>query len=186
MDCDHGNGPQAIREQRRIARLIARRWQGTLLETPLGGASIDVLFARDGELVSIGEVKVRALTWRELVALGSYLVTHDKLLRGRELARLLGVPFDLFVSLRDDVIGWWRIAHATGAWATRFEVRTTDTQATCNGGRARRANAYLDLRDCSTWHVAHGRASSSAAQTALETTSAGDGLRVEREVVRRS
>jgi hypothetical protein len=147
MDCEVGNGPRAIRQQRAVARLIAQRWQGTLVETPNGAASVDVLFARDGELVSIGEIKIRSLAWRELVALGGYLITYDKLQRGQTLAQLLGVPFDLFVSFRDDVIGWWRIAHATGDWASRFVVRETETAATCNGGRARRSNAYLDLRD---------------------------------------
>jgi len=163
VDCRTPNGRRAIAQQRAVARLIAQRWQGTLVETPNGAASVDVLFAREGELVSIGEIKIRSMAWRDLVALGSYLVTYDKLQRGRELARLLGVPFDLFVRFADDVLGWWRIAHATGEWACRFVVRETETAATCNGGRVTRANAYLDVRDAQLLRAAmlrtpaHGR-----------------------------
>lgn len=146
LDCEHGHGPAAIAAQRRLARTVAALWHGELAELP-SASSIDALFTREGVLLSIAEIKVRAMTWRELVALGSLVITFDKLQRGRALARALAVPFDVFAGLADGAIVWFRVADATGAWAlTPPRIARTVTAKSCNGGTATRANAYLDVR----------------------------------------
>ena len=147
LDCSWGRGPAALAAQQQIARAVARIWRGEVHATPRGPAVVDVVFTRDGELLSIAEIKAREITLVDLAHLDGYLITHDKLTRGRAAALAFGVPFDLFIGFSDGAIGWFRVTEADGRWATRYRVRDTVTQATCNGGHAIRANAYLDLRD---------------------------------------
>lgn len=59
------------------------------------------------------------------------------------MGRALCIPFVLVVALADQVV-WWEVLDADGALLF-YEVRDTETQATCNGGSAVRRNAYLPL-----------------------------------------
>jgi len=153
LDCLHGNGPAALARQEAIAQRIARAWQCDVSTTPTGPAPVDAVITCGGELIGLAEIKARDLTLAALRRMQppGYLVTFDKLRRGRALAHVLSVPYHLIVGLYPEQrIVWWNVSTATGAWRARFTVERTPTQATCNGGTARRLNAYLALDDMRT------------------------------------
>jgi hypothetical protein len=145
LDCLTPRGRVWIAQQRKTAREIAARWNATLIETPDDTcAAIDALFARDGVLVGLAEIKCRTLSLDELKGFGDYLITAEKLERGIALAAACGVSFVLIVRLAD-AIGWWRVSDAAGRRCLAWQERETATRATCNGGTAVRRNAYLPL-----------------------------------------
>jgi hypothetical protein len=147
LDSLWGTGPSWLARQQAVAQAVARIWRGDVHATPRGPATVDAIFTRDGELLSIAEIRARTDTLADLTRRAGYLITHTKLQRGREAGIVFGVPFDLLIGFGDGAIGWFRISEGDGTWRTRFEVRTTTTQAGCNGGSATRENAFLDWRD---------------------------------------
>lgn len=112
---------------------------------PDSPARVDALISQAGRLVSIVEVKARpSLTMAGLRQFGSCLCAEDKILAGKQLAELLRVPFLLLVGLAD-AIAVWTVVQDDGAYAFRFPVHETVTQASINGGTALRRNAFLPL-----------------------------------------
>lgn len=76
----------------------------------------------------------------------SYLITHEKLEKLRNLCKIFNVSGFLFVSLLlDGKIAVWKICDANGNFCVEMKKEKTKTQATCNGGTAFRENAYLSL-----------------------------------------
>lgn len=147
LDCLTERGRVFIAAQQATARRLAELWNATLVETPEGTAArVDALFARDGVLVGLAEIKVRTMTLAQLEAFGDYLVTEDKLLAGESLSAALRVPFVLVVRLKDAIV-WWRVTDATGRRVVTWDARETVTRASCNGGAMLRRNAYLPIRD---------------------------------------
>lgn len=82
---------------------------------------------------------------------GRWLISHDKLLRGYDLAHALRSDFNCMLVLKQDRRAFLRkIAKHnkdTGGleWVADFEVRKTETQKSINGGTAYRDNAYIDM-----------------------------------------
>ena len=147
LDCNTPRGRDAITRQHAIVDACAREWHVDAWCTDdTAACPIDAVFGRDGRLLAIAEVRSRDMLLAGLRGFGSYLVTFDKLVVARELARQLHVPFVLIVGLLDAVV-WWRIADADGTWRASMTIDRTITQATINGGIAERANAYVALDD---------------------------------------
>ena len=148
LDCRTPVGELWVARQSALTRILAVALRTDAIETPLqSAASIDVLFSRAGVLAAVAEIKCRDLSYDQLLQYGSYLITDDKIQRGRRIAAELAVPFFLFVGLRTDQrIVYWQLADADGVMTTTTTVRVTDTKRTCNDATPIvRANAYLAL-----------------------------------------
>lgn len=147
LDCRTERGQVFVERQFAIAERCAGMWRSEFAITPDNEDSpIDAIFSREHVMGLVSEIKARDLTLDQLHAFGSYLVTYAKLVKGREIGMALRVPFSLIVGLYPERhIVWWPICDADGTWRTIADVRRTTTQATCNGGTALRANAYLPL-----------------------------------------
>ena len=145
LDCNTPVGRAWIARQHQIVDVCKTIFRCEAVTTfDDGDAPVDVLFARRNTLIAVAEIKNRALTLAGLNGFGSYVVTLEKLLRGRAIAQVLRVPYVLVVGLTDAVVHW-TVTDARGDWLIDFDVAHTATQATCNGGSAVRANAYLQL-----------------------------------------
>jgi hypothetical protein len=144
LDCETPRGQVFLAREQRIAALCAEAWHATVMHAA-PPRTIDALFAHDAYLYRVAEIKTRDMTWDDLQRFGSYLVTFDKLLAGRDLGVRLQVEYVLVVGLLDATV-WWPITDAKGAWTADLRVQQTETRATCNGGSAVRANAYVCLR----------------------------------------
>lgn len=115
-------------------------------------ADIDgFIHARNGgALAAIAEIKCRSMDLARFVLEFEcrWLITKDKLDRGRDMAMRLGVHMTgLLYLVPDDRLLVQRIFHADGTNATDIEYRETLTQATVNGGSARRVNAFVLVKE---------------------------------------
>lgn len=159
LDCTTRRGRFAIVHQLSILTACAKAWDAQFVETPHDRESpVDALFTRRGRVVSVAEVRSRcddangggcALSLADLRGMGSYLVTFDKLVKGRVLSAALCVPYVLIVGLKDRIV-YWTVTDAKGEWLVPLATRRTKTRATVNGGSAVRMNAYLDLKTMKT------------------------------------
>jgi hypothetical protein len=149
LDCTTPRGIAFIGDQTRAAIRLAAHCKCEMIETKHDGAAdIDALFYRDKILTQLVEVKARGMDYPELKGYGSYMITHDKIVRGAELARSHATPYGLLILLKkDEKLIFWKIADYTGRLICPFRVEVTETQATCNGGKAARANAFLPLSE---------------------------------------
>lgn len=147
LDCTTPRGKSFIWRQDMILARCACVWSVDVVATPAERESpIDALLHCDGRLIAVVEVKARDMTLQQLHTYGSYLVTLQKLEQGRDVARLLCVPYLLIVGFwPEQTICWWRISDERGAWRVPMRREQTLTQMTCNGGTAFRMNAYLSL-----------------------------------------
>lgn len=148
LACNTPVGRTWIERQREIGHKFAAAHDLIPVFTPDRDHSpIDALFSHQRDpstLVLIAEIKGRELTFQELGRFGSYLVTFEKLIEGRSIARSLRVPYVLIVGLTDRII-WWKVCSSAGEWLTNFSARHSTTQNDCNGGEAFRCNSYLGL-----------------------------------------
>jgi predicted transcriptional regulator len=95
---------------------------------------------------AVAEMKCRSMTLEEfnVRCAGELLVTFDKLVAGREAARILRVPFWVLLWLSQDrVLLRQTIADAAGEFVANFRTSNTVTAATINGGEATRCNAFV-------------------------------------------
>lgn len=148
LDCNTDRGRLFIARQHEIINRCAPMWESRAVLTPDDRESpVDAMFYRGDLLTACAEVKARDMTEHDLVhRYRSYLVTYDKLDRGRAIAKSLCVPYLLIVGLWPErLIVWWKVADSGGRWLVPFVQERTATQATCNGGTATRVNAYVGL-----------------------------------------
>jgi hypothetical protein len=150
LDSLTARGQTYIARQHAIVAACGRLWSADAVELSSDISPIDALYTRAGRLFRIAEVKAREMTLRELRQHGSYLVTFDKLVEGRALAARLGVEYVLVAGLTDAIV-WWSVTDSAGEWRARLRTARTTTQATCNGGKVERANAYLVLDEMQVW-----------------------------------
>jgi len=135
-------------EREAIAVFCMANPEYRFIETPKNRpAAVDGVFMKDGELNAVVEVKVRKMTRERLRELGdTWLVTMDKLERGRMASALLRVPFvGLLYLLPEKRLFSLPVTKQNGEWALEFERRETITQRTINGGSVKRENAFLPL-----------------------------------------
>ncbi len=148
LDCLTSTGQQWVSRQFALTQIIAESYGVNAIKTSrTSSASIDALFARDGVLAAIAEIKCRDMSYAQLQSYGSYLITDDKIQRGCRLSAELQVSFFLFVGLRlDHRIVYWKISDASGMMTADTVVFSTTTKRTCNDATGiERMNAYIDL-----------------------------------------
>ncbi len=147
LDCNTARGRAFIAHELACLALLEKKWGVQLFPTrDDSAADIDAIAIRHGQIGAVLEVKARQLTLAQLQKFGSYLVTFDKLIKLREVAARLAVPGFLCVYLiPEETIVYWPICDPEGRLLAELSARTSNTQATCNGGETLRYNAYLSL-----------------------------------------
>jgi hypothetical protein len=127
------------------------------VETPQGKpADVDGFFLNKlgTEIVACFEVKARDMTLSQLAGTfgGEWLVSADKIEKGREMARRLCVPFyGVLYLIPDDITMTVRIANDRGEVVADLRYEVTETQATVNGGKAKRNNAFISMAKAKQW-----------------------------------
>ena len=110
-------------------------------------AKVDGIIVKNNRVSGIFESKCRNLSLMQLVDFGSWLITLDKIMDGKQLSEMLRVPYIGFLYLiKDKIIMYWKITDKYGDFSFDFEVKKTRTQKTINGGTVYRANAYLPFK----------------------------------------
>lgn len=151
MDILTPRGQETAADERAAALL----WEGQFedcryVPTPKHKpASVDALLLSRGVLRGVAETKCRySMTTNQFFHTfkGEWLVTMDKLVKAANVAAGLGVPLYGFLYLVDErVLITKRLTDDAGLFDCAFRCERTETQATCNGGTACRANAFLDM-----------------------------------------
>ena len=116
-----------------------------IYETDKNKASkVDGVIVKDNILSGVFESKCRNMGLMDLMEYGSWLITMDKIMDGKEMSKMLCVPYIGFLYLiKDDIVMYWKITDSDGEFLFDFDIKKTKTQKTINGGEAIRTNAYL-------------------------------------------
>lgn len=155
LDCNTPRGQIYIKTQLSCHSRIEDALNCEVIATNTSSSSdIDALLIKNKMLIGVGEVKSREMSFdsnsKKLIyenkEYDSYLITHEKLEKLKNVCKIFSVPGFLFVSLlNDNKIAVWTICGADGTFCVEMKKEKTKTRATCNGGIAYRENAYLSL-----------------------------------------
>jgi len=151
MDILTEKGQKSLEYEREMLERIRHNLCNThkedsyLIETDKNmDAKVDGIIVTNNQVSGIFESKCRNLSLMQLVDFGSWLITLDKIMDGKQLSEMLRVPYIGFLYLiKDKIIMYWKITDKYGDFTFDFEVKKTKTQKTINGGVVYRTNAYL-------------------------------------------
>lgn len=150
MDILTPKGQITVEQEKAAIRIFLERYRDfSYVETPKDKpADIDGFITKGSSLISGVEVKCRNMTLKDLMEKfeGNWLITHDKLERGINLCRRLGIDFRGFLYLvPEQTLLVVKIWDETLQKVCDMHLETRKTQATVNGGVAYRLNAYIPM-----------------------------------------
>lgn len=150
LDINTPRGAVTLEQERRLAEMIKQRWPGSCyLHTPKDKpGDVDAILAKDDLIKAVGQASCRDLTLATLRGSFSneWLLTYDKMLKGRQLALAMCVEYwGLLYLVPDGLVLRIKMFAPERGWLVKFRVAKTETQATCNGGTAIRDNAFIDV-----------------------------------------
>lgn len=155
LDITTPRGRIAANDQHAALDILRSAWPSVqIVETSdMDRAHVDAIAVKDGIASAVFEVKSRDMTEAQLKKFGDeWLVTFEKVLTGINVAYSLAVPFfGLLYLVPDKKLMLVKIADKDGKSCCKFRVETTETQATCNGGLALRANAFIDMNGATVY-----------------------------------
>lgn len=152
LDVNSPRGQQTVADEQEVRRLMFRLGYRYVETAKDGPALVDaILTDRNARnLVAVAETKCRYdVTHDEFVRAyrNEWLVTWEKIAEGMRIARAMRLMFlGVLYLVKSRTVLTVRIAEASGLLVAPIRLQATETQATCNGGRALRTNAYIDMR----------------------------------------
>lgn len=153
MDVLTPKGQQTIEDEKEAVRIFNLHHPDIIYcHTPKTRESpVDALLMRRNEIIGVVETKCRYdMTHEQFIfhRNGEWLVTFEKLIAARDIAAKLTVPLIGFLYLVQDRVLLVRgLTDSDGRWVVEMSMRKTETQATVNGGKVVRANAYVHFAD---------------------------------------
>jgi hypothetical protein len=153
MDILTPKGQQSRSDEIRAVEIFNSKYGDfTYLETPKDSpAIVDAVLIRGKTLYSVVETKCRYnLTINDFMNKfgGTWILTHEKLEKARQIACSLGVGLTGFLYLKsEDALLLAQIANKDGLYIRKIEIEATKTQRTINGGTIVRNNAYIDMKN---------------------------------------
>lgn len=165
LDINTPRGQKTLDDERRCIEIVeASRPGWTFIITPKSReAAVDGVLVFEGTARAIVEQKSRYdVSLDEFISRyeNEWLVTFEKILKARTIAEMCCVPLvGILYIVRDDTVLTQPIWSPEKGWQTSFAVRKTRTQATVNGGKALRDNAYIDMSNAKIFAGNGGKAS---------------------------
>jgi hypothetical protein len=149
-------GQQSLSDERIVAQWIESHFEFQYIETPKNyPALIDAILIGKNELKGVIETKCRyKLTLEQFKTTfkNEWLVTWDKVHNAIQIANSLGVPcFGFLYLVNDKVLLIQKLSEPNGKLNVKIRLETTETQATINGGKAIRTNAFIDMTSAHTY-----------------------------------
>lgn len=118
---------------------------------PASPATLDGIIVTKGIVNGVVEIKARNETFAEMQAYDNpkgWLISANKIMAGKKATEYFSCPFYGFLYIiPDDELYIVRIFNADGSRASFIDIKETVTQGTCNGGSAKRSNAYIHLEN---------------------------------------
>jgi hypothetical protein len=112
-------------------------------------ATVDAVLSVDNVMQAIVETKCRELELDDFNSrfYGRLMIPFDKLAKAADIAKYMCVPFVCFLYLvQDDVLLYQKLWEPKAGWVCDMYVRPILMQATVNGGKALRSNAFVDMK----------------------------------------
>jgi hypothetical protein len=111
-------------------------------------ADIDAVVIHKNQITGVVETKCRYdvdLEGFNSRYQGLWLVTFDKILKGKVIADALQVPLVGFLYLAKSDVLLMNVIYRDGSFLPKMTIEETRTQKTVNGGSILRSNAYIDM-----------------------------------------
>lgn len=161
MDILTEKGQVSLNDEQHAARWVEKKFSLRYIQTPKDSpAVIDAIITNktSSEILAVVETKCRydvvSLDQFQTNYKNEWLVTWSKVHNAINIATSMGVPCVGFLYLvKPKVLLMQRISDADGKLATEVRLTTTSTQATTNGGRALRTNAFIDMSEATIHNV---------------------------------
>ena len=152
MDILTEKGQQSLRYEDKMLGVIKSKYNLDIIETNKDKPALCNGFTeRNGIITGVFESKCRSHTLQDFKNWGSWLVTYEKIDGLAWMSNKLCIPaLGFLYSIPDDVILMWHITDSQGNYKFELRVEKTITQATINGGKAERENAYLPIDKAQT------------------------------------
>ena len=153
LDINTPKGQDTLDRERRAIEIWHSHYPHLVyVETPKEKAGrVDGILVQDNVCRAVVETKCRVIPTQKFDEMygEQWLVTYHKLEQGKLISEALNVPFLGFLYLAmDDVLLWAKLWDPEYGWVRSFKVQRTETQATVNGGKVWRDNAYIDMVKC--------------------------------------
>ena len=149
LDINTERGQISLSDERIMHEHIKKCWGVGIVETDkYVDPPLDGLLTLDNTIVGIFESKCRYnVDLKTLKIWNGWLITFDKLEKGKIVSQILKVPFYGFLYLvPDNKFFYWKITNHDGEYVASFDIDITPTKANTNGGSAIRPNAYLKFK----------------------------------------
>lgn len=144
-------GQQTVSDEQTAVALFRSKFTNyQYVETPKNmPADVDAILMLDNQLRQVIETKCRHDCDMEKFMgqyKGQWLVTWEKIEKAKNIAKQLCIGLMGFLYIvPSKTLLVQRITDETGRLLVGMKLETTTTQATINGGSARRTNAYIDM-----------------------------------------
>lgn len=159
LDSETPRGKIFIQNQNLIEEYLSSKGY-TVLRTSTKTDHADAILGKviDGSLTvcAVAEIRSRINAGNQKLTVdylnsNGYLVSKHKIDHGQKASSVLGVPYYLIVNLMaDELLLVWKVTDDNGELLFDFDVRETWTKETCNGGRVKRVNCFLPMKNCKT------------------------------------
>jgi hypothetical protein len=152
LDVNTVRGQKTLVDERRCVQIIESHHPGwEFVLTPKERESaIDGILVQNAVTRAIVEQKSRYdVGFEQFIDRYRFqwLVTFEKIIKAKAIAEAFRIPLvgALYI-VRDDVVLIQLLWSPGEGWCAELCIRKTETQATVNGGRALRDNAFIDMR----------------------------------------
>ena len=161
LDIFSKKGQVSLSDEQYAARWVEKNFSLRYIQTPKDSpAVIDAIITNksSSRILAVVETKCRydveTLHQFQYNYKNEWLVTWSKVHNAINIATSMGVPCVGFLYLvKPKALLMQRISEPDGKLATEVRLSTTSTQATINGGRALRTNAFIDMKQAAIHQV---------------------------------
>jgi len=155
MDILTAKGQETRQQEERAIKIWLKNYPAySYIQTPKDKpAIVDAILSVDGVMKAVVETKCRnsSITEFHTSFKDEWLVTYEKLVKAADIASALSVPLVGFLYLKqDDILLYQKLWEPKAGWVCDMSIRQTWTQATVNGGKALRSNAYINMSNATS------------------------------------
>jgi hypothetical protein len=151
MDILTERGQKSLEDEQTAKEIFISNYPSyQYVQTPKDQPSdVDAFLIRDGVITGVIETKCRYdvdLNGFMTAYSGDWLVTFDKILRGKQIADALCIKLIGFLYIVQSETLLIQTIADCGLYVPDIRIMTTQTQATINGRTAVRSNAFIDMK----------------------------------------
>jgi len=160
MDINSVRGQDSLMHERIMSMWIETAWKCRYIETPKDSpALIDAIITdeRGGTMRAVVETKCRynlKLAQLKNSFNNEWLVTWTKVQNAMQIAISLGVPcVGLLYLVEEKTLLVQKLSDQYGNLMAKLRIENTKTQATINGEKAVRNNAFIDMTNAKIYQI---------------------------------